>query len=152
MSHYLGSASSAGGWMAGESPLDGDGFVFIKADDTEIDQKQQKVRSSSSPNEGRPSAPPNGAQRTGPPKKLPPDVTAHPIQARITLLPASVLGIRLNRKRCEDAILLSAVVFAIYKLAYGWGEWAVAGGELQGLLPQLTPQNSRPSSSSASCM
>lgn len=120
--------------MARESPLDGDGFVFVKADDTEVEhahQQKQGRRSSSSPNEGRPTSA-NGthARVSGPPKKLPPDVAAHPVQARVTLLPTTVLGVRLGRKRCEDVILLSAVVFAIYKLAYGWGEWAVAGGEL----------------------
>lgn len=109
--------------------VDGDGFVFVKADDTEVEH-QQKRRSSSSPNEGRPASANGTHVRTGPPKKLPPDVTAHPVQARVTLLPSTVFGVRLNRKRCEDAILLSAVVFAIYKLAYGWGEWAVAGGKL----------------------
>lgn len=37
-------------------------------------------------------------------------------------------GIKITRRRCEDALLLIGVVFGIYKLGKEWDEKALAGG------------------------
>nr|XP_018263518.1 dolichol kinase [Kwoniella dejecticola CBS 10117]OBR85676.1 dolichol kinase [Kwoniella dejecticola CBS 10117] len=70
----------------------------------------------------------------------------HPIPPTYTLFPISpglripwsfalpnekrrTIGIRINvtRRRCEDAILLSAVILGVWKLGHEWGEKALAG-------------------------
>jgi hypothetical protein len=38
-------------------------------------------------------------------------------------------GFDITRRRCEDAILLGAVGWGIWKLGYQWDEKALAGGE-----------------------
>ena len=37
-------------------------------------------------------------------------------------------GIKITRRRCEDALLLIGVAFGIYKLGKEWDEKALAGG------------------------
>lgn len=109
---YAGSASSPG-----RKEPDTDGFVFLINDDTEVERRRRRERDSDSKREV---------------KKIPPDVAAHPLVARVTLLPWVVgggRGFKLNRKRCEDALLLVAVCVAIAQLGYGWNEWALAAGE-----------------------
>ncbi|WWD01023.1 hypothetical protein V866_007961 [Kwoniella sp. B9012] len=70
----------------------------------------------------------------------------HPVPPAYTLLPAEIgyqiplfgsdwkgkgraihLRLRITRKRCENAILLSAVILGIWKLGCDWGEKALAG-------------------------
>jgi hypothetical protein len=38
-------------------------------------------------------------------------------------------GCRLTRRRCEDGLLLGAVVLGVWKLGAEWDEWALAGGK-----------------------
>jgi dolichol kinase len=39
------------------------------------------------------------------------------------------LGFRLTRRRCEDGLLLGAVMLGVWKLGAEWEERALAGGE-----------------------
>jgi dolichol kinase len=44
-------------------------------------------------------------------------------------IPSWSFGYDLTRYRCENAVLLGAVGWGIWKLGYGWDEWALAGGK-----------------------
>jgi hypothetical protein len=138
-----------------------DGFVFVPGNDTEIElersQQQHRRRAPSisvqvdartptlahahahTPlHSARTAAPPaqsRPAPAAAPARKrsIPPDVAAHPLTARFTLLPLR-LGVGrtaflLTRKRAEDLLLLGALVVGIVQLGYGWNEWALAGGK-----------------------
>lgn len=53
---------------------------------------------------------------------------------RATLLPVQIgirrFGFQLNRRKCEDGLVLCAVCLGAWKLARQWEERALAGGEL----------------------
>lgn len=131
--------------------------MFVNGDDTEVElshRRKQPVAADGSGGDGstaghsksskgvglglrdgpsqssRPTITPAATARSA--KRVPPDVASHPLPARITLLPRTfrVFGhsYTLTRKRCEDLLLLSALVSGIVKLGYAWGEWALVGG------------------------
>lgn len=118
---YAGSASSPG-WR---ETADTDRFVFTRPEDTEVERLRRKSERDSSDAKRERAGATTPVQR-----RIPPDVAAHPLAAKLTLLPRTVgfgpLQLTVNRKRCEDALLLAALAVAIAKLGYGWNEWALA--------------------------
>lgn len=133
--HYQGSASSAA-WLGTDDDVDGDHFVSVNNDDTEVEARRPRRQALASVAEGRASPSPR-AQAAPLPRssvnlRLPADAAAHPLPARLALLPHKVtlgpLRFNLTRKRAEDAILLGALVAGIVKLTYKWNEVALAGG------------------------
>lgn len=132
--HYAGSASSAA-WVGSDNE-GGDRFVSVNNDDTEVEASRflHRTRNLVSLPEGREASPrqqPTSLPRSSIPR-IPADVAAHPLAARVTLLPYKVrlgpIAFNLTRKRAEDAILLGALVAGIVKLTYTWNEVALAGG------------------------
>lgn len=142
---YPASASSQVG-LSGDDGGDRDGFVFVNGDDTEVELSHRKRPPPESspkaeawadqPHNHRTSAPATAAARTTAAARgnmrLPADVASHPLPAKITLLPVTLslggLSFALTRKRCEEVLLLGAVVVGIAQLGYSWNEWALVGG------------------------
>ncbi|KAL1411019.1 dolichol kinase [Vanrija albida] len=135
----MGSASSVGFGPSGDEDQGGNGFVNVHADDTEVETMRRKRPHSAASEQLTPDAEGLNARGDSPrpmpsrlPKRSASDGNAnHPLPARVTLLPHTLTvagkSITLNRKRCEDVLLLGAVVFGIVQLSYGWNEWAVSG-------------------------
>jgi hypothetical protein len=67
------------------------------------------------------------------------------LPAKTTLLPYTLplgpLAFTLTRKRCEDLLLLGAVIVGVVRLGSGWNEWALVGGRLECASRMLTMQN-----------
>lgn len=140
---YPADESSQVGLSGFDDRGDRDGYVFVNGDDTEVELRRRPPPDAQHSGEGpdHPHTHVHGHSHTPPPpgartaqKRLPPDVTSHPLPARLTLLPwrcnLGPLSFILTRKRCEDFLLLGAVVVGIFQLGYGWNEWALVGGKL----------------------
>jgi len=138
---YPASASSQVG-LSGDEGGDRDGFVFVNGDDTEVELSHRKrPPAESSPTAETWAAEGSAHNRVSTPtaattritKRLPPDVASHPLPAKITLLPVTLnlgfFSFTLTRKRCEDLLLLGAVVVSIVQLGNTWNEWALVGGK-----------------------
>ncbi|WWD16230.1 hypothetical protein CI109_100656 [Kwoniella shandongensis] len=142
---YGASASSIAGISESE-----DGEFLRAGRDTEVDRghkfdnRRKELEQSENIQRVASPTPPPAARLSFPPRK-PTAHVHHPIPSTYSLFPLTVgfprpleydckgkgrgfhLSFRLTRKRCENAILLGAVVVGIWRLGVQWEEKALAG-------------------------
>ncbi|KAK6903305.1 dolichol kinase [Kwoniella mangroviensis CBS 8886] len=145
-----GASASSPSWISG-SEDNREYLDDLNGDQTEIENEQMKQRRNvaeqieqdrvATPSPGPP--PNRNSAQTRRHSKA---THHHPVPPVYTLLPAEMgyqiplfgsdrkgkgrainLRLRITRKRCENAILLSAVILGIWKLGCNWGEKALAG-------------------------
>ncbi|WVW82713.1 hypothetical protein I302_104724 [Kwoniella bestiolae CBS 10118] len=152
--HGYGASASSPSWISG-SEDNREYLDDPNGEETEMEDEQSRLRKlaveqieqdrMATPS---PVPPMNRHSASAQGKRNPKAPHYHPIPPTYTLLPAVIgsliplsrsvpdtkgkgraidLRVTITRKRCEDLILLSAVVLGIWKLGCGWGEKALAG-------------------------
>ncbi|OCF32033.1 dolichol kinase [Kwoniella heveanensis BCC8398] len=149
---YGASASSPNGISGSE---DGDYLGDLGGEATEVEDERKKVERSRFVEAARKqrdrqaiSPPANVCPiQSFPNRRTSKDLTSHPVPAAFTLLPTTLgwriplsadrkgkdrervigLTLKLTRKRCENALLLGAVIWGVHKLGAQWREKALAG-------------------------
>ncbi|WWC89718.1 uncharacterized protein L201_004643 [Kwoniella dendrophila CBS 6074] len=144
-----GASASSPSWISGNESsreyLDDPNGDLTEVEDERMKEKRKAIESLEKERIATPSPLPLNRSYI-PGRRTSKDSHNHPITPAYTLFPIHIplripflrldrkgkgraidTQIKITRRRCEDAILLSAVILGVWKLGYQWGEKALAG-------------------------